>query len=213
MTKRRRPIFLSFPGAGGGRSRHACLEEFGTVVYADFLGRPNLTTPEREEPFLRQVCEAAARALAEHGRTRPLFLTGHSFGGRAIAHLLANRALSKGLPAQFAGALLFGYPLVHPTQRREAVLQKIPRTAPLLFISGTRDSFMGDFGLLEKALSVPGLCRRPAGHELSKSKLLPLASVAKVLHGDHGLVCPKAEESQAVQTVRGAVAEFLKSIG
>lgn len=205
------PIFVSFPGAGGGRSRHTCLEEHGDMMYVNFARRPNLTTPERAAPFLQEICAAASKAVAEYGPSRPLLLVGHSFGSRAIAHLLADDEQRSTLPASFAGAIFFGYPLLHPTQHRETVLQKIPRCVPALLISGTRDSFMGNFKLLEDALVVPGLHARSAGPEvgLVSSKLLPRLFVSKVQDGDHSLACPKKAEERTNHCVHAALSEFL----
>jgi len=153
-----------------------------------------LTKPHLEEPFLAQFVDAA-RGAANRRPGQPLYLVGHSFGSRAAVHLWAREDFRRQLPKTCRGIIAFGYPLVHPTQRRERKLLELPRAARVLFISGDRDDFAGDFRLLEKTLS-----RAACGGN---------CAVAKIAGGDHSIQCPKACEGEAVAKIRAAVAGFV----
>lgn len=93
----------------------------------------------RRLPDPRPRLEACYQAVADFVRarfpSRKLIVGGKSMGGRIASHLVAG-----GYPAD---ALLFlGYPLHppgKPEQLRDQHLYGIPR--PMLFLSGTRDSF------------------------------------------------------------------------
>jgi hypothetical protein len=88
--------------------------------------------PILENAFAEVWRDAAASA---QGR---LFAGGKSMGGR-IASQVAARG---GFTPPAAGLVFFGYPLHppgKPTERRDAHLPKV--TAPMLFLSGTKDPF------------------------------------------------------------------------
>ena len=97
---------------------------------------------------LKKVLDGAPlpAAVAEIGNSRPIeappiFLGGHSYGGRQSSMLLAEE------PDLAAGLLLLSYPLHpprRPEQQRTAHLPNL-RT-PTLFVHGTRDPF----GLIEE---------------------------------------------------------------
>ena len=134
-----RPIFVCATGAGGGRSRQRpVLGKLGTLYDFDFTCGTNLTTKNAEAPALRQFAEAAQRAVRQHGRGRPVYLVGQSFGSRAAVHLLCREDMASDLPAELAGVVAFAYPLTHATQHRERKLAELPPSARVLFISGTR---------------------------------------------------------------------------
>lgn len=185
-------IFVCAAGSGGGRSRQALLHRFGTVKEVHFSSAPNLTSEEREAPHLLEIVKAAKAAAKPK---RPIFLVGHSFGARAAVHLLARDDFCRQLPSNVKGIIAFGYPLVHPTQHREKKLLELPPGTRVLFISGTRDPFMGDFKLMENTLK--------------KSKLRH--TLVKVEGGDHGLKCPKSQEDLAVSNIQEAIKAFIKS--
>ena len=134
-----RPIFVCATGAGGGRSRQRpVLGKLGTLYDFDFTCSTNLTSKKAEAPALRQFAEAAQRAVRQHGRGRPVYLVGQSFGSRAAVHLLCREDMASDLPAELAGVVAFAYPLTHATQHRERKLAELPPSARVLFISGTR---------------------------------------------------------------------------
>eukprot|EP00747_Dinoflagellata_sp_TGD_P170889 gnl/TRDRNA2_/TRDRNA2_203627_c0_seq1.p1 gnl/TRDRNA2_/TRDRNA2_203627_c0~~gnl/TRDRNA2_/TRDRNA2_203627_c0_seq1.p1 ORF type:complete len:241 (-),score=29.93 gnl/TRDRNA2_/TRDRNA2_203627_c0_seq1:56-778(-) len=191
-----RCVFVCSAGAGGGRSRQALLKEFGDLYNFDFSGRPNLTSPELEKPFLLQFAEAACKAADLLGRSRPLYLVGHSFGSRAAVHLWGRAEMRRLLPPSCRGIIAFGYPLLHPTQHREKKLLELPASTPVLFISGTRDAFAGDFSLLKATLARAACGRKCA--------------LVKIEGGDHSLKCPASLEEQAVEAIRRAASLFIK---
>jgi hypothetical protein len=72
------------------------------------------------------------------GTKRPMFAGGKSMGGRMSTHVAARHAFD---PTP-AGIVVFGYPLHPPgapTKRRDKHLPDI--TEPILFLSGTKDTF------------------------------------------------------------------------
>lgn len=90
--------------------------------------------------------------------------------------------------------------------------------AQVLFISGTRDPFMGDFRLLESTLKKSKLRHSTAGtsedlesRELFVAQLPIFGAKVKVQGGDHGLKCPKSKEDDAVAVIEEAIRAFIKS--
>jgi predicted alpha/beta-hydrolase family hydrolase len=66
----------------------------------------------------------------------PVFLGGHSYGGRQASMLAAAQ------PSLIAGLLLLSYPLHPPTQPTNMRTAHFPRLfTPALFVQGTRDTF------------------------------------------------------------------------
>jgi predicted alpha/beta-hydrolase family hydrolase len=140
-------------GAGAGM-RHASMEAIATA----FAGR-GLATLRFDFPFMAAgrkrvdppaVATAAIGAAFAEARARtslPIWLGGHSFGGRMATHAL----LEHGLPA--AGLVLCSFPL-HPAGKpgvgRASHLQKI--VVPMLFLSGTRDA-LAERSLLEPVVA------------------------------------------------------------
>jgi uncharacterized protein len=88
-----------------------------------------------DPPAVATQCVAEAFALAARFATAPLWLGGHSFGGRMASHALLEHALAA------RGLILCSFPL-HPAGRpgtdRARHLTQIER--PMLFLSGTRDA-------------------------------------------------------------------------
>ncbi len=118
----------------------------------------------------------AVQALGRLG-PGPVFLGGHSYGGRQAAMLAADEAeLADGL-------LLLSYPLHPPERRAQLRTQHFPRLAtPALFVHGTRDPF-GTIEEMRAALSlIP--CRNSltpvenAAHDLGGRKAAPAALAA-----------------------------------
>lgn len=128
-------------GAGAGMT-HRNMQSI-----ADALERQGVATLRFDFPFIeagrkrvdaRDVATAAIEAAAAEARRRtalPVWLGGHSFGGRMATHAVLDRALTP------AGLILCSFPL-HPAGRpstdRAAHLASID--VPMLFLSGTRDA-------------------------------------------------------------------------
>jgi hypothetical protein len=94
-----------------------------------------------DSPEVATATIADAFAAAGARTTSPIWLGGHSFGGRMASHAVAS-----GLVAP-AGLILCSFPLHMPGKpaiARAAHLASI--SAPMLFLSGTRDA------LAERAL-------------------------------------------------------------
>jgi uncharacterized protein len=108
----------------------------------------------RRVPDRREVLEESYRTIVDHAKNsthRParMFIGGKSMGGRIASQVAANGVEVNGL-------FFLGYPL-HPIgktdQLRDEHLYKIKK--PMLFVSGTRDSFARR-DLLEKVVSKIG---------------------------------------------------------
>jgi predicted alpha/beta-hydrolase family hydrolase len=129
-------------GAGAGlahSNQQAIAEAFERAGIAtlrfDFpfmeAGRKRVDSPEVSTA---RIADAFAEAA---GRTElPLWLGGHSFGGRMAAHAVVDRGLEP------VGLVFCSFPLHapgKPSTARAARLGEIGR--PMLFLSGTRDVF------------------------------------------------------------------------
>lgn len=88
-----------------------------------------------DPPHIATARVADAYAEAESRTRLPLWLGGHSFGGRMASHAVLDRELGP------AGLIFCAFPL-HPAGRpgvtRAGHLEAI--ALPMLFLSGTRDS-------------------------------------------------------------------------
>ena len=99
----------------------------------------------------------------------PVYLGGHSYGGRQASMLAAEE---DGLAA---GLLLLSYPLHPPDKPGQMRTAHFPSLrTPSVFVHGTRDPF-GSVGEMEAALGlIPGPVRlvviEGAGHDLKKGK-------------------------------------------
>lgn len=125
---------------------------------------PPIRTAEKDQEGLK-----AAVAFLRTQTSGPIFLGGHSYGGRQATMLVAHD------PGLVGGLLLLSYPLHPPKSPDQMRTLHFPdlRT-PALFIHGMRDGF-GSITEMETALrlipsrtellSIPG-----AGHELLSKK-------------------------------------------
>jgi predicted alpha/beta-hydrolase family hydrolase len=128
-------------GAGAGMA-HASMQ-----AIADAFERRGIATLRFDFPFIAagrsrvdspdvatQTIAAAFAAAAQRTRL-PIWLGGHSFGGRMASHAVLDRAL----PA--AGLIFCSFPLHMPGKPDVKRAAHLPRIAqPMLFLSGTRDA-------------------------------------------------------------------------
>jgi predicted alpha/beta-hydrolase family hydrolase len=127
-------------GAGAGM-RHASMQ-----AIADALEGRGIATWRFDFPYMAagrsrvdppavatQAIADAHAAVAER-TTLPIWLGGHSFGGRMASHAVLDR----GLPA--AGLIFCSFPLHMPGKPDTKRAQHLPAIRqPMLFLSGTRD--------------------------------------------------------------------------
>jgi uncharacterized protein len=137
-------------------------------------GPPGPGDAKRDRAGLKNAL-AALKNLA----TGPVFLGGHSYGGRQSSMLCAES------PEEAPGLLLLSYPL-HPPRKPDQLRTQhlFNLRTPTLFIQGTRDPF-GSIAEIEQTLKlIPAktklLSVEGAGHDLgfkgkSKRKELPEA--------------------------------------
>ena len=144
-------------GAGAGM-RHRSMQ-----AIADALEKQGIGTLRFDFPFIREgrkradpphvaIAEIERAAAAAAGRTRlPVFVGGHSFGGRMATHAAAEGRIEP------RGLVLYSFPLHAPGKpgtARASHLAAIRR--PMLFVSGTRDA-LAERELLEGVVgALPG---------------------------------------------------------
>ena len=96
-------------------------------------GKPPVGTQQGRD---REGIALAAAVLAEEAPWVPLYLGGHSYGGRQTSVLAAER------PEIAAGLLLLGYPLHPPKQPDKLRTEHFASLrTPALFIHGAKDEF------------------------------------------------------------------------
>lgn len=140
-------------GAGAGM-RHRNLQ-----AIADAFERAGLATLRFDFPFIeagrsrvdsREVATARvadAFATAAARTDLPVWLAGHSFGGRMASHAVLDRGLAP------AGLVFCSFPLHapgKPSADRAKHLADI--SLPMLFLSGTRDA-LAERGLLQRLVA------------------------------------------------------------
>ncbi len=115
----------------------------------------------------------------------PLYLGGHSYGGRQATMLAAEK------PDVAAGLLALSYPLHPPAKPDQLRTAHFPALrTPALFVHGTKDSF-GSIDEMRSALAlIPArtelMAIAGAGHDLARGKL----SWEEVVKGFIALVAP-----------------------
>ena len=149
------PVAILVLGHGAGANmRHIHMESI-----ANGLAKVQISTLRFNFPFMQagggrtdplETCVDTihgALRLASEGCDLPLFLGGHSFGGRMASHYAATRT------SDIRGLVYFSFPL-HPVGkpdiRRAEHLPDI--SVPQLFLSGTRDT-LADPELLRGVVS------------------------------------------------------------
>jgi uncharacterized protein len=100
-----------------------------------------------DSPAVATAAIAAAFAAAAERTKLPIWLGGHSFGGRMASHAVLEQNLAP------AGLIFCSFPLHMPGKPsvvRAAHLKDVRQ--PMLFLSGTRDE-MAERGLLEQVVA------------------------------------------------------------
>lgn len=129
-------------------------------------GPPRPGSAARDRDGLRR-----AVALMKEKARGPIFLGGHSYGGRQATILVSED------PQSVDGLLLLSYPLHPPQKPPQLRTSHFPKLSkPAFFVHGTRDPF-GTIQEMNSALKmIPGahaLCEvEGAGHDLLLKKML-----------------------------------------
>ena len=140
-------------------------------------GPPRPGDAERDQTGLREAVEEARRKSGG-----PVWLGGHSYGGRQSSMLIAEQ------PDLAEGLLLMSYPL-HPPGKpdrpRTAHLPKLRK--PVLFVHGSKDPF-GSLEEMRAALRlIPAKTElleiENAGHDLGRDKAAVAARIVEALMG------------------------------
>ncbi|HLI20885.1 MAG TPA: alpha/beta family hydrolase [Stellaceae bacterium] len=116
----------------------------------------------------RAGLEEAVAELRKHV-AGPLYLGGHSYGGRQASMLAAEK------PAIAAALLLLSYPLHPPAKPAQLRTQHFPKLhVPALFVTGTTDGFasLAELEAAIAAIPVPTriIAVEGAGHDLKRGK-------------------------------------------
>lgn len=191
------PYLILGHGAGGSFATPA-LVGFARGLAQRGIGAVRFNFPYREagrkvpdrQPTLEACYREIAGQVAERiaGSQGRLFLGGRSMGGRIASHIVADGVSARGL-------VFLGYPL-HPPGKpdrlRDAHLSRI--TVPMLFLSGSRDSFARK-DLLEATV-----------------ERLPNASLQAIPGGDHGFAVPGRGMDEVMAEVAQTAAAWIRAI-
>ena len=136
-------------------------------------GPPRPGDAERDQAGLRNAVEEARKKSGG-----PVWLAGHSYGGRQSSMLIA------GEPDLVEGLLLLSYPL-HPPGKpdrpRTAHLPKLLK--PVLFVHGSKDPFGSLEEMREAIRLIPAKTElleiEKAGHDLGRDKAGVAAKIAE----------------------------------
>src|SRR5579871_2842936 len=157
------PLLVALAGA-------AC-EAGITVLRCDLAFRQRRASGPPSPATAAQDRAGLHRALAELGERvqGPIFLGGHSYGGRQASMLAADE------PTVAAALLLLSYPLHPPDKPTQLRTQHFPRlTVPAIFIHGTTDPFGSIVELGAAIAAIPARTRiiaiEKAGHDLKKGR-------------------------------------------
>ncbi len=133
-------------------------------------------------PATAAADRAGLKAAVEelHGQVRgPIYLGGHSYGGRQASMLAADE------PQIAAALLLLSYPLHPPNKPAQLRTQHFSKLrVPALFVSGTADGFASPAELHAAIAAIPAPTRviavAGAGHDLKRGKF-DLGAIAAAL--------------------------------
>jgi uncharacterized protein len=144
----------------------------------------------RRAPDKQDRLEACYWGVAKHvaASADRLFLGGGSMGGRIASHIVAG-----GFPA--AGLAFQSYPLHppgNPERMRDAHLHRI--AVPMLFVSGTRDSFASGDLLDRTVASLPG------------------ATLHRIEGADHGLKVKGRPPADVIAEVVATIAGWMEEV-
>ena len=142
--------FVIAPGASGANFCYElteCLRRLGHATEVERWHGAYSKDIKRNADRLERFAKEAAAASGPGCR---VLLVGDGYGGRVVAHLLARWAAGEPPPANvFAdAALLVGYQLYGAAPPRNsgddrlALLQALPASTRLLFVSGEKDEFL-----------------------------------------------------------------------
>ena len=142
--------FVIAPGASGANFCYElteCLRRLGHATEVERWHSAYSKDIKRNADRLERFAKEAAAASGPGCR---VLLVGDGYGGRVVAHLLARWAAGEPPPANvFAdAALLVGYQLYGAAPPRNsgddrlALLQALPASTRLLFVSGEKDEFL-----------------------------------------------------------------------
>lgn len=143
-------------GAGAGME-HANMEAIAAAFAARGIATLRFNFPfveasskRPDSPAVATAAIAAAYAAASERTCAPLWLGGHSFGGRMASHAVIEHGLGP------VGLIFCSFPL-HPAGKpaamRAAHLRKVDK--PLLFLSGTRDALADGVLLADVVAGLP----------------------------------------------------------
>ncbi|HSF18926.1 MAG TPA: alpha/beta fold hydrolase [Vicinamibacteria bacterium] len=143
------PTVVLAHGAGGTMDtpslvslQKSLAEEGITAVRFNFLYTENKKRTPDKPATLVDTWRSVAEWVRSELRPTKLFLGGRSMGGRMASHLV-----SEGYPCD--GLVFLAYPLHPPGKRDRQRKDHLPEIrVPMLFVSGTKDSF-ADLDLLE----------------------------------------------------------------
>lgn len=143
-------------GAGAGMT-HSSMQAIADAFQGRGIATLRFNFPFMEagksrtdSPAIATAALAAAMAAAQERTALPLWLGGHSFGGRMASHAVLDRGLNP------AGLVFCSFPL-HPAGKpataRAAHLTALRQ--PMLFLSGTRDELASRELLVEVVSQLP----------------------------------------------------------
>ena len=182
---------LVWAHGAGGDMNHPHLTGVATGLAARAIEVYRFNFPYREAgrraPDKQDRLEACYWAVAKEvsASADRTFLGGGSMGGRIASHIVAG-----GFPA--AGLAFQSYPL-HPPGKPERLRDEHLRRiiVPMLFVSGTRDSFAsGD--LLDKTVAS-----------------LPTATLHRIEGADHGLKVKGRTQPEVIAEVVATIATWI----
>jgi predicted alpha/beta-hydrolase family hydrolase len=141
-------LFVIAHGAGANM-RHQHMESISTSLLAQKIATFRFNFPYMEaggkrtdsKPVCIETISNAVNLANTLAGDLPLFLGGHSFGGRMSSHAIDERNDYGEIFDRVRGLIYFSFPLhgsKKPAIKRADHLYSI--TLPMLFLSGTRDS-------------------------------------------------------------------------